>query len=242
MNYIQEALKRKIESDRQLAIYVDNSMAAVSEAAYDTTELVGLGFDRTVKHLSYFFSGYEDVNSNAWEENKRFFNSIDFFLKNRDPILEMIDIYIQKSVDKLDGAGLAEVMDMLYNSLKTPVAIASKYAVKTVTREVISAAISETIYITIMRNEVARKISKGASSSIFMMLGGYGIIEKASISKEQLKIQNPSYYWTLYFHEIEMLYFLIEPFISGHLYFIGNDKFTPFEVGKGFNEIISKAR
>ncbi|MEM8325906.1 hypothetical protein Q4S25_21905 [Morganella morganii] len=74
-------------------------------------------------------------------------------------------------------------MDMIYKSLKTPVAIASKYAVKTVTREVVSAAVSKTIYI-IMRNEVARKISKGTSSSIFMMLGGYGIIEKASISKE----------------------------------------------------------
>ncbi len=34
MNYIQEALKKKIESDRQLAIYVDNSMAAVSEASH----------------------------------------------------------------------------------------------------------------------------------------------------------------------------------------------------------------
>lgn len=242
MNYIDKALQMKVESDRQLAIYVDNSMVSVSEVAYDTTELVGLGFDRSVKHLSYFFSGYEDVNSNTCEENKRFFNSIDFFLKNRNPILEMIDIYIRKSVDKLDNAGLAEVMDMIYKSLKTPIAIASKYAVKTVTKEVISAAISETIYITIMRNEVARKISKGASSSIFMMLGGYGIIEKASISKEQLKIQNPSYYWILYFYGIEMLYFLVEPFLSGHLHFIGNDKFTPFEIGRGFNEIINKSR
>ncbi|MEM8325905.1 hypothetical protein Q4S25_21900 [Morganella morganii] len=81
MNYIDKALQVKVESDRQLAIYIDNSMASISEVAYDTTELVGLGFDRYVKHLSYFFSGYEEVNSNACEESKRFFNSIDFFLK-----------------------------------------------------------------------------------------------------------------------------------------------------------------
>lgn len=54
MNPVQQALIRKIESDRQLAIYVDNAMVGVQEVAYDTTEVIGLGFDRTVKHFSYF--------------------------------------------------------------------------------------------------------------------------------------------------------------------------------------------
>lgn len=146
MNPVQQALIRKIESDRQLAIYVDNAMVGVQEVAYDTTEVIGLGFDRTVKHFSYFFSGYEDVNEKTIEENKRFFKSLDFFSENRDPILEMIDIYVKQSVARLNESEVWELIDILKNSLKVPVKISANYAIGKLTRDAISATVTEAIY------------------------------------------------------------------------------------------------
>ncbi|NHU14200.1 hypothetical protein [Proteus mirabilis] len=48
----------------RVALVLDKGLESTRELAAGYVETMGLGFDRSVRNLSYFFDGYEDVYEN----------------------------------------------------------------------------------------------------------------------------------------------------------------------------------
>ncbi|MBS3880347.1 hypothetical protein [Proteus mirabilis] len=48
----------------RVALVLDKGLESTRELAAGYVETMGFGFDRSVRNLSYFFDGYEDVYEN----------------------------------------------------------------------------------------------------------------------------------------------------------------------------------
>ncbi|EOE4388602.1 hypothetical protein ACKDBQ_000868, partial [Klebsiella pneumoniae] len=66
-------------------------------------------------------------------------------------------------------------------------------------------------------------------------IGIYGIVQKAAESAHRLCVSEPVYYSVLYAHELEMMYFLIEPL------FLKSEAFTAQQASnEGIANIITR--
>ncbi len=66
-------------------------------------------------------------------------------------------------------------------------------------------------------------------------IGIYGIVQKAAESAHRLCVSEPAYYSVLYAHELEMMYFLIEPL------FLKSEAFTAQQASnEGIADIITR--
>ncbi|WP_419209889.1 hypothetical protein ABRP32_12365 [Providencia manganoxydans] len=192
-----------------------------------------MGFDRSVRYGSLFFDDYKDVGVNLWEEDTRFTKAWWMYMQGRDPIQEMINIFVDQCV-----AGLTEKeMGFLYEKLSATLAITTHLSSKYVTSMAIRGAISEAIYSLILKSEALKLVSRGVIGGTIMAFGSYGFLEKASLAKERLRIQNPIYYWSLYISGIEMLYFLVEERLGCGLHLISKTRNGVIDVYQAFMKV-----
>ncbi|HBX8249776.1 hypothetical protein [Klebsiella pneumoniae] len=64
-------------------------------------------------------------------------------------------------------------------------------------------------------NRARSLVLKGSVTATAVVLNVYGLIQDAANSADNLKVHNSFYYNALYANHLEMMYFLIEPVITG---------------------------
>lgn len=64
-------------------------------------------------------------------------------------------------------------------------------------------------------NRARSLVLKGSVTTTAVVLNVYGLIQDAANSADNLKMHNSFYYNALYANHLEMMYFLIEPVITG---------------------------
>ncbi|MGG7318165.1 hypothetical protein ACQ7A4_28385, partial [Klebsiella pneumoniae] len=64
-------------------------------------------------------------------------------------------------------------------------------------------------------NRARSLVLKGSVTATAVVLNVYGLIQDAANSADNLKMHNSFYYNALYANHLEMMYFLIEPVITG---------------------------
>lgn len=223
-----------LQYHKKMAITLDKGLVSVREAAVDAVDTMEMGAERGINNLSYFFDGYEDVYEKISMEDSRFYRMLKGIFSGVNPVKEVVNIFYDHLMANLDE----NEIDKLNILLKGTFAILGSLATTRMTRGYISAAVSELIYVAVLRSEVARKLINKGGNIAMAFAGGYGIIEKAARAKDRLYRTNPILYYTLHLRNLEMAYFLVEPVISPELHMISNEKKTVEQV---FESIVRMA-
>jgi len=92
-----------MESERSAALALDKAAEAFRTGSTQVLNDVRGGFERATWYGSCLFDRYNDVCSELNNENKRFFLSISEVYKRNDVILDMVKIYLNYELDKVDG-------------------------------------------------------------------------------------------------------------------------------------------
>lgn len=218
----------------RVALVLDKGLESTRELAAGYVETMGLGVDRSVRNLSYFFDGYEDVYENIKYEDDRFFLMVKETFKGNNPIRAIIIRYLEHLFTNLNDDEMNNLKTLLRGVFLTSGALVTTGGV----RVYIATAASELIYNTVLRNAIAHKLIRGGGNIAMAFVGGYGIIEMASQAKERLRYSNPTLYYDLVLMNLEMGYFIVEPNISKWLYMIGSEKKSVDEVYRAINGLI----
>lgn len=218
----------------RLALVLDRGLESTRELGASYVETMGLGFDRTVRNLSYFFDGYEDVYENLKYEDDRFFLMVKETIKGKNPIMEIVLRYVQHLLANLDD----DEMKNLNTLLKGVFFGAGLLTTTGAVRVYIATAVSELVYNTVLKNAIVRKLIRTGGNLSMALMGGYGLIEMASQAKERLRYSNPILYYNLLLSNLEMGYFLVETNISPWLYMISTEKKSVNEVHRAINGLI----
>lgn len=215
-----------LQYHKKIAISLDKGLTSVREAAVDSVETMGMGADRAINNLSYFFDDYDDVYEKISYEDSRFYRMIKGIYSGINPVKEVINIFFDHLMANLDE----EEIDKLNILLKGTFGVLGMLSTTRMTRGYIAAAVSELIYVAVLRSKLARKLINKGGNIAMAFSGGYGIIEKAARAKDRLYISNPILYHTLHLKNVEMAYFLVEPVISTELNMISGNKKTVDQV------------
>lgn len=101
------------------------------------------------------------------------------------------------------------------NLVRKAAGLASHMGVTSGTRYAIAAALSESLAQSqFMSKVIAEKLAGRIPFAVFVAQV-YGIEQKAAMAARGLKALEPAYYWILYQAKLEMLYYFIEPVLSG---------------------------
>ncbi|HFQ9887215.1 TPA: hypothetical protein ACGTZY_000403 [Klebsiella pneumoniae] len=214
--YYRNFIITSIEAERILAMKFDEAFAGVKKNVIDTLNQMGNGITRASYYTSCLMDNYQGVCSKLKQEDTRFIAGLAQLVKSRDIIFQMIKIYIETNfqnkkeekaqyiLKKLVGAGVYISSSGLTNrilimAVATMICQASRF--------------NTVVYGRI--NRARSLVLKGSVTATAVVLNVYGLIQDAANSADNLKMHNPFYYNALYANHLEMMYFLIEPVITG---------------------------
>ncbi|MBC8947328.1 hypothetical protein [Xenorhabdus indica] len=224
------------EAYRVAGLKLERAVNDTIELGEEVVDTIGLGMRRKLWQLSYFFEGYEDVYARIKEEDHRMkLNLMD--LKNkekRDFIARIIETY----VDEIFKGNEEREKERIY---KLILRYSSKIAIGKSIKLSVSAIIAEAIYFNVIKNTIVKNVAKRFINGMLNIAQGYGNVEKASISANNLKITCPQLYWALYFKKLEMLYFIVEPELEKGIYLIEgfkNKQVNDEEVARVLSEMM----
>lgn len=151
-------LKVKMESERSAALALDKAAEAFRTGSTQVLNDVRGGFERATWYGSCLFDRYNDVCSELNNENKRFFLSISEVYKRNDVILDMVKIYLNYELDKVDGKNnLIQELD------KKIAGVLSSYQVGNVTKTAIANSVAVLICRSLKFNDfVLKNINRAA--------------------------------------------------------------------------------
>ncbi|WP_445495066.1 hypothetical protein [Photorhabdus sp. SF281] len=203
------------EAYRVAGLKLERAVNDTVELGEEVVDTIGLGMRRKLWQLSYFFEGYEDVYARIKEEDHRMkLNLMD--LKNKEKrnfIARIIETYI----DEIFKGNEEREKERIY---KLILKFSSKIATGKSIKLGVSAIIAESIYLNVIKKTIVKNVAKKFINGMLNIAQGYGNVEKASISANNLKITCPQLYWALYFKKLEMLYFIVEPELEKGIYLI----------------------
>lgn len=201
-----------MKADRELALLLDKSVKNVKILSAEQGELLYKGLQRLTWYTSCFFDNYQDVCENLKNEDIRMMHSVEQVYKRADVIYDMIKLYVDTLIHKITSEKIKKVQ-------KSLIKFSSFYASTHLTNQsiayVVAKSISESFGFSFVVREKINAFSKGATFALSV----YGRVHSAAEAAERLKVRHPIYYNILYMEKLEMLYFLIEPYISQSIYF-----------------------
>ena len=198
----------KIQSDKSLALRLDEALNGVGQEIAQQTQRIGDGITRLSWYVSCLTENYQDVCSRLKDEDVRFILGIEQLIKRRDIIYDMIKIYIDNLFSRCSSKDIQKINDLL---LSAGVRISSTQFTN------FSYAFTITHMIQFNFNLRASYIWKANLSGV-MLLGNYGLVQEASDAANRLKAYNYMYYTFLRREKLEMMYFLVEPLIRSTYY------------------------
>lgn len=234
----QNYLQLKMQSNKQLAIALTNSLRDMHEDHMATLEKVKQGTQRLVSYGACLMPDeyYRNACRDTWREDKRLVLALGEIYNRKDVTLDMVEIYFRKTLNRLGEQKSKDLIANIHNLLGKAAEHASAKASKL--------ALSFTLANLIINSRDFKQnhIRLVNSFSTWFVNGAtlYSKAQVAASAANRLKFQDPQYYQALYKENIEMLYFLIEPQMSEIIYQVNSGDNNEQVIGDALCEILRK--
>lgn len=196
-----------LQANNILAKKLDRAVSAVEKEVVEQVKKVELGATRAVNYLSCFTDEYYDVCQKQVREDVRFVYGVVRLLRSEDIVAEMLRIYFDevfrhRTNEQLEHIkqGLMAVNVHIASSSLTNAGFALATAI------LVKGGLNLSMQLSVIQG-------KRVGTAIFVSTL-YSVVQKAADSAHRLHIQFPTYYSALYRHELEMMYFVIEPVLQ----------------------------
>lgn len=193
-----------LQSNKILALKLDHAVTGVSKAVSEQLEMAGAGAKCALYYSSCFTDEYQDVCQKLKSEDIRFKNGVIHLLQHGGVVFDMLEIYFEEIFRYKTAAQLEHIKQML-------MAVNVHIAANALTSAGFAFAVASAVAIGMNLSIDMSVLAGGKSAGVLATLGIYSIVQKAADSACRLHYTYPSYYATLYAHELEMMYFLVEP-------------------------------
>ncbi|WP_431138525.1 hypothetical protein [Enterobacter mori] len=234
----QNYLQLKMQSNKQLAIALTNSLRDMHEDHIATLEKVKQGTQRLVSYGACLMPDeyYRNACRDTWREDKRLVLALGEIYNRNDVTLDMVEIYFRKTLNRLGEQKSKDLITNIHNLLGKAAEHASAKASKL--------ALSFTLANLIINSrDFKQNHIKLVNSFSTWFVNGATLYSKAQVAASaanRLKFQDPQYYQALYKENIEMLYFLIEPQMSEIIYQVNSGDNNAQVIGDALYEILRK--
>ena len=234
----QNYLQLKMQSNKQLAIALTNSLRDMHEDHMATLEKVKQGTQRLVSYGACLMPDeyYRNACRDTWREDKRLVLALGEIYNRKDVTLDMVEIYFRKTLNRLGEQKSKDLITNIHNLLGKAAEHASAKASKL--------ALSFTLANLIINSrDFKQNHIKLVNSFSTWFVNGATLYSKAQVAASaanRLKFQDPQYYQALYKENIEMLYFLIEPQMSEIIYQVNSGDNNAQVIGDALYEIQRK--
>ena len=234
----QNYLQLKMQSNKQLAIALTNSLRDMHEEHMATLEKVKQGTQRLISYGACLMPDeyYRNACRDTWREDKRLVLALGEIYNRKDVTLDMVEIYFRKTINRLGEQKSKDMITNIHNLLGKAAEHASAKASKL--------ALSFTLANLIINSRDFKQnhIRLVNSFSTWFVNGAtlYSKAQVAASAANRLKFQDPQYYQALYKENIEMLYFLIEPQMSEIIYQVNSGDNNEQVIGDALYEILRK--
>ncbi|HCM9583222.1 TPA: hypothetical protein N5O36_004409 [Enterobacter asburiae] len=234
----QNYLQLKMQSNKQLAIALTNSLRDMHEEHMATLEKVKQGTQRLISYGACLMPDeyYRNACRDTWREDKRLVLALGEIYNRKDVTLDMVEIYFRKTLNRLGEQKSKDMITNIHNLLGKAAEHASAKASKL--------ALSFTLANLIINSRDFKQnhIRLVNSFSTWFVNGAtlYSKAQVAASAANRLKFQDPQYYQALYNENIEMLYFLIEPQMSEIIYQVNSGDNNEQVIGDALYEILRK--
>ncbi|ENZ7761292.1 hypothetical protein ACU62S_22465 [Klebsiella aerogenes] len=234
----QTYLQLKMQSNKQLAITLTNSLRNMHANYMSTIEKVKPGAERLVNYSACLMPDeyYRSSCRDTWREDKRLVMALGEIYDRGDVTLDMVEIYFRKTLTRLgeqkSNSLVAHIQKLLGKAAEHSSVKASKLALSlTIANLVISSRDFKQTHIKLV-NSFSAWFVNGTTL--------YAKAQIAASAANRLKFQAPAYYQALYKENIEMLYFHIEPQMSEIIYQINSGDNNEEKIGDALYEILRK--
>ncbi|AKL15072.1 hypothetical protein [Phytobacter ursingii] len=231
-------LKWKTQSDRNMAIAVTKALREIHAGQMETIEKVKLGGQRLINYGSCFVTDeyYRSTCHEQWQEDSRLILSLVEIYNRNDVVLDMVQLYFQKTFKRLGDQKSITLMSYLKQKIgeKAYDAVdrSSKLALSlTIAKLIVSSADFQESHI--------RKVNE-MSTWFVKLTTFYSKAQIAALAANKLKFQDSEYYQLLYREKLEMLYFLIEPQMSKIIYEVKSGGYNEEVIGDALYEILKR--
>lgn len=209
--HASDYLRMKLQSDRHLAMSVQNGFRGVIQTAKGVASDIYAGIERASWYTSCLIPQYHEVCHELAREETRMLYSIASVFQHRDVLQHMLYLYFKTVLADIDNGNPD---GQVRNLTKGVTHFAANLAVAKETR----LAIAETISLLLAHSEflsgaVVKKIA-GITPVFTAALQLFGLEQKAAMAARRLKALDPRYYWILYNAKLEMLYYFVEPVLN----------------------------
>lgn len=234
----QNYLQLKMQSNKQLAIALTNSLRDMHEDHMATLEKVKQGTQRLVSYGACLMPDeyYRNACRDTWREDKHLVLALGEIYNRKDVTLDMVEIYFRKTLNRLGEQKSKDLITNIHNLLGKAAEHASAKASKL--------ALSFTLANLIINSrDFKQNHIKLVNSFSTWFVNGATLYSKAQVAASaanRLKFQDPQYYQALYKENIEMLYFLIEPQMSEIIYQVNSGDNNAQVIGDALYEILRK--
>ncbi|MFX2607531.1 hypothetical protein [Enterobacter mori] len=234
----QNYLQLKMQSNKQLAIALTNSLRDMHADHIATLEKVKQGTQRLVSYGACLMPDeyYRNACRDTWREDKRLVLALGEIYNRNDVTLDMVEIYFRKTLNRLGEQKSKDLITNIHNLLGKAAEHASAKASKL--------ALSFTLANLIINSrDFKQNHIKLVNSFSTWFVNGATLYSKAQVAASaanRLKFQDPQYYQALYKENIEMLYFLIEPQMSEIIYQVNSGDNNAQVIGDALYEILRK--
>lgn len=234
----QNYLQLKMQSNKQLAIALTNSLRDMHEDHMATLAKVKQGTQRLVSYGACLMPDeyYRNACRDTWREDKRLVLALGEIYNRKDVTLDMVEIYFRKTLNRLGEQKSKDLITNIHNLLGKAAEHASAKASKL--------ALSFTLANLIINSrDFKQNHIKLVNSFSTWFVNGATLYSKAQVAASaanRLKFQDPQYYQALYKENIEMLYFLIEPQMSEIIYQVNSGDNNAQVIGDALYEILRK--
>lgn len=234
----QNYLQLKMQSNKQLAIALTNSLRDMHEDHMATLEKVKQGTQRLVSYGACLMPDeyYRNACRDTWREDKRLVLALGEIYNRKDVTLDMVEIYFRKTLNRLGEQKSKDLITNIHNLLGK----AAEHASAKATKLALSFTLANLI---INSRDFKQNHIKLVNSFSTWFVNGATLYSKAQVAASaanRLKFQDPQYYQALYKENIEMLYFLIEPQMSEIIYQVNSGDNNAQVIGDALYEILRK--
>ncbi len=234
----QTYLQLSMQTNKQLAIALTNSLNDIHADHISTIEKVKLGGQRLINYGSCLVPNeyYRSSCRDTWRVDRRLVFSLGEIYKRNDIVLDKVEIYFHKTLTRLG--------DEKSNNLESHIQKLSGKAADHASAKASKLALSFTIANLVLgsadfkKNHI--KLVNSFSTWFVNATTLYAKAQTAASAANRLKFQDSSFYQALCKENIEMLYFLIEPQMSEIIYQVNSGDNNEEKISDALYKILRK--
>ncbi|MFC6124330.1 hypothetical protein [Phytobacter sp. SCO41] len=238
MEMAENYLKLETPSDRRMAIALTKSLREIHASHMETVANVKLGSQRLINYGSCLVPDeyYGSTCHEQWSEDKRLYLSLLEIYKRNDVVLDMVQLYFQKTFKRLGD----EKSNTLVSYIKQKIGEKAYEAADRSSKLALSLTIAKLIVSSTDFQESYIKKVNEMSTWFVKATALYAKAQIAALAANKLKFQDVEYYQLLYREKLEMLYFLIELQMSKIIYEVESGRNNEEVIGDALYEILKR--